>query len=226
VEKRADDLPDEGNRGWRQRAVSKSLSAARSRAEQRVQRLLDAAFDLIDEKGTTEFTIQEVVDRSKQSLRGFYQYFEGKDELLFALLEETIRESLEDLRSAVESESGPLERLRAFTIRLHEWCEPLGTRRKRGAHNRVPISEFSLQLALKDPDRLNAVMAPVSRMLIDLLDAAVAAGAVRVPDTRRAALLIQQTVMYGWLMNRLVQSPRSRVTSEDAWEFCLHGLGG
>ena len=160
----------------------RSLSAARTRAEQRVQRLLDAAFALIDEKGTTEFTIQEVVDRSKQSLRGFYQYFDGKDELLFALLEESIRESLEDLREAVESESEPLERLRAFTIRLHEWCEPLGTRRKRGAHNRLPISEFSLQLAVKDPERLTAVMAPISRMLIELLDAAVAAGAIQVTE--------------------------------------------
>jgi hypothetical protein len=69
-------------------------------------------------------------------------------------------------------------------------------------------------------------MAPISRMLIELLEAAVAAGAIRVTDTRRTALLIQQTVMYGWLMNRLVQSPRSRVTAEDAWEFCLHGLRG
>jgi AcrR family transcriptional regulator len=212
--------------GWRQRAVSKSLSAARSRAEQRVQRLLDAAFELIDEKGTTEFTIQEVVDRSKQSLRGFYQYFEGKDELMFALLEESIREALEDLRAAVASESEPLARLRAFTVRLHEWCEPLDTRRKRGAHNRVPISEFSMQLAVRDPERLAAVMAPVSRMLIGLLDDAAAAGAIRAPDTRRAALLIQQTVMYGWLMNRLVHKPRARVTAEDAWAFCLHGLGG
>jgi AcrR family transcriptional regulator len=223
---RADDLQEENVPGWRQRAVSKSLSSARSRAEQRVQRLLDAAFALIDEKGTAEFTIQEVVDRSKQSLRGFYQYFEGKDELLFALLEETIRESLEDLRAVVESESEPLERLRLFTIRLHEWCEPLGTRRKRGAHNRLPISEFSMQFAIKDPERLGAVMAPISRMLIELLEAAVAAGAIQVTDPRRAALLIQQTVMYGWLMNRLVQSPRSRVTAEDAWEFCLHGLRG
>jgi AcrR family transcriptional regulator len=222
----ADDLQDENAAGWRQRAVSKSLSAARTRAEQRVQGLLDAAFALIDEKGTTEFTIQEVVDRSKQSLRGFYQYFEGKDELIFALLEESIRESLEDLREAVASESEPLERLRVFTIRLHEWCEPLGTRRKRGAHNRVPISEFSLQLAVKDPERLAVVMTPISRMLVELLEAAVAAGALQVSETRRTALLIQQTVMYGWLMNRLVQSPRSRVTAEDAWEFCLHGLGG
>ena len=75
--RRADDVKqDEMDRAWRQRAVSKSLNAARTRAENRVQGLLDAAFALIDERGTTEFTIQEVVDRSKQSLRGFYQYFD------------------------------------------------------------------------------------------------------------------------------------------------------
>ena len=211
---------------WRQRAVSRSLSAARARAEQRVQRFLDAAFELIDAKGTTEFTIQEVVDRSKQSLRGFYQYFDGKDELLFALLEETIRESVEDIREAVDSESDAIERLRVFTIRLHEWCEPVETPRKRKAHNRLPISEFSLQLAVKNPERLAAVMAPISRILLELLDGAVAAGAVKVTDTRRTAVLIQQTVMYGWLMNRLVQNSRTQVTAEDTWEFCLHGLGG
>jgi AcrR family transcriptional regulator len=221
------DNPHEANApGWRHRAVSKSLSAARSRAEQRVQRLLDAAFALIDERGTTEFTIQEVVDRSKQSLRGFYQYFDGKDELLFALLEESIREALEDLRAAVESKSKPLERLRAFTIRLHEWCEPLGERRKRGAHNRVPISEFSLHLAFKDPERLAVAAAPISRMLVELLEAAAAAGEIRLTDTQRAALLIQQTVMYSWLMNRFVQKPQARVSAEDAWAFCLHGIDG
>ena len=222
----ADEVKVGDGPGWRHRAVSKSLRAARTRAEQRVQRFLDAAFSLIDERGTSDFTIQEVVDRSKQSLRGFYQYFEGKDELLFALLEESIREALDDLRSAVESESKPLARLRAFTIRLHEWCEPLGSRRKRGAHNRLAISEFSLQLAVKDAERLAAAMAPISRMLIELLEAAVAAGALHVSETGRAALLIEQTVMYGWLMNRFVQNPRARVTAEDAWEFCLHGLGG
>jgi AcrR family transcriptional regulator len=223
---RAGDRKKGEAKGWRQRAVSKSLSAARSRAEQRVQRLLDAAFELIDEKGTIEFTIQEVVDRSGQSLRGFYQYFEGKDELLFALLEESIDEALTDLREAAESETEALARLRAFTIRLHEWCEPIGAKRKRGSHDRMPLSEFSMQLALKDPERLAALMAPVSRMAIELLEAAVANGDLEVDEPRRAALLLQQTVMYGWFMNRLVPNPRARVTAEDAWEFCLHGLGG
>src|SRR4051794_39783354 len=151
---------DEGNEpAWRQRAVSRSLNAARSRAEQRVQRFLDAAFSLIDEKGTTEFTIQEVIDRSKQSLRGFYQYFDGKDELLLALFEEAIGESIDDLRAVVEVETAPPERLRAFPICLHEWCDPSEPPRKRGTHNRRPIMEFSVQLTVNHPDRVKAALA-------------------------------------------------------------------
>ena len=90
---------------WRQRAVSRSLTAARSRAEERVQRFLDAAFALIDEKGSTDFTIQEVIDRSQQSLRAFYQHFNGKDELLLALFEETVAEA--DLTCSASSSRSP-----------------------------------------------------------------------------------------------------------------------
>jgi len=217
---------DANQPAWRKRAVSRSLDAARSRAEQRAQRFLDAAFELIDEKGTTEFTIQEVIDRSKQSLRGFYRYFDGKDELLLALFEETVRESLEDICGVVETESEPIERLRAFTIRLHEWCEPVETPRKRGKHNRRPISEFSAQLAVNHPERVQAAVEPISRILLGLLDDAVQAKAIKVADTRRTAALVLRTVMYSWFGNRLVQNPRVRPSAEETWEFCLHGLRG
>ena len=210
---------------WRQRAVSRSLNAARSRAEQRVQRFLDAAFELIDEKGTTEFTIQEVIDQSKQSLRGFYQYFDGKDELLLALFEETIREATDDLEKVIQPVTDPLDRLRVFTIRLHEWCDPSEKPRKRGTHNRRPIMEFSVQLAVDHPDQVKAAMAPVSRIMVELVTEAVAAKVIDVPDTRRAAALIQQTVMYSWFGNRLVDNARMRLTAEATWDFCLHGLG-
>jgi AcrR family transcriptional regulator len=221
-----DHLAEGKEPAWRQRAVSRSLSTARSRAERRVQRFLDAAFELIDERGTTEFTIQDVIERSKQSLRGFYQYFDGKDELLLALFEETLREAATDLRTVVDAESAPLERLRAFTIRLHEWCEPVETPRKRGTHNRRPISEFSLQLATNHPERVTAAMAPLSRMLLELIEAAAAAKAIEVADPRRATSLVQQTVLYSWFGNRLVANPKSRITAEETWEFCLRGLRG
>ena len=167
-----------------------------------------------------------MIDRSQQSLRGFYQYFNGKDELLLALFEDSMLESAADLRDAVAAESEPIARLRAFAIRLHEWCEPADIPRKRGSHNRRPISEFSVQLAVAHPERVKIAMEPVSRMALELVEEAVAIGAIRVPDPRRAAALVQQTVMYSWFGNRLIQDPRMRLTAEETWQFCLHGLSG
>jgi AcrR family transcriptional regulator len=210
---------------WRERAVSRSLNAARSRAEQRVQRFLDAAFELIDEKGTTEFTIQEVIDRSQQSLRGFYQYFDGKDELLLALFEETLREATDDLRRIAETEADPFDRLKAFTIGLHEWCDPSENPRRATAHNRRPIMDFAVQLTVDHSTRVRAALAPISRMMATLVQAAVDAGAIDVPDVRRAAALVQQTIMYSWFGNRVVEQSRTRLTAEATWDFCLHGLG-
>ena len=79
---------------WKQRAVERSTRAAKLRAEQRVQRFLDAAQAIITEKGSTDFTVQEVVDRSRQSLRSFYQHFDGKHELLLALFEDALRRAV------------------------------------------------------------------------------------------------------------------------------------
>jgi AcrR family transcriptional regulator len=191
-----------------------------------VQRFLDAAFELVDEKGTTDFTIQEVIDRSKQSLRGFYQYFDGKDELVLALFEETVHEAFEDIRKAVDAETEPLARLRAFAIRLHEWCDPRETPRKRGSHHRRAISEFSMQAAANRSERVRAALRPVTHLLRELIDAAAAAGVIRVADPRHATILVQQIVMYSWFGNRLVEHPKQRLTAEETWEFCLHGLGG
>jgi AcrR family transcriptional regulator len=210
---------------WRERAVSRSLNAVRSRAEERAQRFLDAAFELIDEKGTTEFTIQEVIDRSKQSLRGFYEYFDGKDELVLALFEETVREAGEGIVEAVGAESDPLARLRTFTISLHEWCDPGEAPRKRGVHHRRAISEFSMHLAVNHSERIRAALAPLARLLLELVNAAAEAGAITVAEPRRAAALLQQTVLYSWFGNRLVEDPKLRLTAEETWEFCLHGLG-
>ena len=54
--------PAEDEPAWKQRAVERSTRAAKLRAEQRVQRFLDAAQAIITEKGTTDFTVQQVVD--------------------------------------------------------------------------------------------------------------------------------------------------------------------
>ncbi len=57
-------------------------------AESRATRFMRSALAIIGETGRTDFTVLEVVERSKTSLRAFYQHFTTKDELLLALIEE------------------------------------------------------------------------------------------------------------------------------------------
>ena len=97
---------------WKQRAVERSIKTAKLRAAQRVQRFLDAAQAIIIEKGSTDFTVQEVVDRSRQSLRSFYLQFDGKHELLLALFEDALSRSADQIRAATSSQKDPLERLK------------------------------------------------------------------------------------------------------------------
>src|SRR6266700_3484187 len=97
---------------WKQRAVERSTRAAKLRAEQRVQRFLDAAQSIITEKGSTDFTVQEVVDRSRQSLRSFYQHFDGKHELLLALFEDALRRATTQIAAAADAKPAPIDALR------------------------------------------------------------------------------------------------------------------
>ena len=143
---------------------------------------------------------------------------------MLALFEETILHTTDDIRNAVEAQHEPLARLHTFTIRLHEWCEPAGQKRKRGDHDRRPISEFSIQLALNHPDRVKSAMAPLMRMLVELLDEAHRQKVIKVPDARHTAMLMCQTIMYSWFGNRLVDNDRPIITAEEAWDFCVHGL--
>src|SRR6516225_10729298 len=62
-------------------------------------RFIKTAVGILGETGRTDFTVQEVVARSKTSLRAFYQHFSSKDELLIALLERTIAQSVRAWRS-------------------------------------------------------------------------------------------------------------------------------
>jgi AcrR family transcriptional regulator len=62
-------------------------------------RFIKTAVEILRETGRTDFTVQEVVARSKTSLRAFYQHFSSKDELLIALLERTMAQSTQGWRA-------------------------------------------------------------------------------------------------------------------------------
>jgi AcrR family transcriptional regulator len=211
---------------WRELAVARSLDSARSRAEGRVQRFLDAAVELMGDSGK-DFTVQEVVERSGQSLRSFYQYFDGKHELLLALFEESVRATADHLRALVAGVDDPLDRLGRFAVEYHAVCvpEPLGAPKRRRPR---AMAEFAQRLLTEHPGEAAQAFAPLVELLTELLEAAVAAGAVRPdPQPRRVAGVVLQAVMFHAFATTISGAAAGSTPepAEALWDVLLHGIG-
>ena len=216
---------------WRELAVARSLDPARARAEKRVQRFLDAALELMNTGSGRDFTVQEVVERSGQSLRSFYQYFAGKHELLLALFEEAVRSAAEYLREAVDREPADdsLARLRCYVIEHHELCRPAP--RAKSSNKTITLramGEFAQQLLTEHPKEAARAFVPMVALLDELLDAAGEAGVVRPRlGGSRIAGTILQAVMFNAFAATISGTPITEGgdDADELWDFILHGIG-
>ncbi|TDC67750.1 TetR/AcrR family transcriptional regulator [Actinomadura sp. GC306] len=206
---------------WKRRAVERSTRAVKLRAEQKVQRFLDAAQAIITEKGTTDFTVQEVVDRSRQSLRSFYQHFDGKHELLLALFEDALRRSTDQIRTAAAGPADPRERLRIAVRLLFELSRP-------DPSTEHPLfSEFAPQLMMSHPNEVAIAHAPLLALFTELLAGMEDAGRLR-PGVRprRAAALVMQTTMFIARSHSASGENAHPLTADELWDFCVAGIAG
>jgi len=216
---------------WKQRAVERSTRAAKLRAEQRVQRFLDAAQAIITEKGSTDFTVQEVVDRSRQSLRSFYQHFDGKHELLLALFEDALRRATAQIAAAAGAQPTPLDALRTAVQLLFELSRP------DPAARRPLFTDFAPRLLLTPPAEVRRAHAPLLHLLTTPPTAAAATSQLRPgTDPRRAAALAMETVMFVAQANGAApdagpdgdgpdgDDTGRPVTADEIWDFIAHGI--
>ena len=93
---------------WKRLSIERSLQGPRARAQERTDRFVGAAMELMAERGSIEFTVQDVVDRSKMSIRTFYNFFASKDDLLVAVHETILAtEVVPRMRAKCEALSRP-----------------------------------------------------------------------------------------------------------------------
>src|SRR6202041_2150122 len=76
---------------WQRDSVDRSLRNARARAQARSDRFVSAAIELLGGPDESDFTIQDVVEKSNMSRPTFYTFSDGKDSLLLAVYETTLR---------------------------------------------------------------------------------------------------------------------------------------
>lgn len=199
---------------WRQRAIDRSTQSARLRAAKRVQRFLNSAREIIAEKDSTEFTVQEVVDHSKQSLRSFYQYFDGKHALLLSLFEEEMDLTAARLQD-VAGQGAPLDRLQHAVKLLYELCSP-------GRASVQPLFfEFAQRLLVDHPEEVAASYTPVLEFMAAIIDDCLAADLLRAGRPRRIAAIVLQTAT---TTAGRSGGGRTPITADEFWGFCLHAI--
>ena len=222
----AADVGPSDTTSWRELAVARSLDPARLRAEKRVQRFLDAALELMSTSENKDFTVQQVVERSGQSLRSFYQYFAGKYELLLALFEESVRSTAEQLAERTATEDDPLERLHVFIVEYYRLCTPApkGRANSKAGPNPLAIAEFAQQLLTAHPKEASQAFRPLVGLLEQILDQAAAAGSLRPDlDHRRIAGVLLQSVMFNAFASTI--SGSSLRHGDDAlWDLAVRGI--
>ena len=224
----AEEPPDDGAApSRRELAVARSLDPARARAEKRGQRFLDAALELMQSAPDKEFTVQEVVEASGQSLRSFYQYFAGKHELLLALFEEAVRSTAEKLEKTIADEDDPLERLHRFCVEYYAVCRPSPPGRSNKPNSAGAMADFAQQLLTAHPKEASRAFTPVVTLLEGVLDQAAAAGVIR-PEVhnRRTAGVILQAVMFNSFAATISGTPldTADAAADELWQLVLHGI--
>jgi AcrR family transcriptional regulator len=213
----------------RELAVARVLDPARERAESKVKAFLDAAQELINSDSGEDFTVQEVIERSGQSLRSFYQHFDGKHELLLALFEDAVNTSSRQLREAIAGEKTPYDRLRRFCVEYYRLCQPAPKSRTAKKGFAPGFASFAQQLLTGHPQEASHAFAPLTELLVELLAAAEADGVIRHElDTARLAGVILQAVMFNAFAATIAGVPVQSTNGDPAeqlWSLLTNGIG-
>ncbi|MDT5408445.1 MAG: hypothetical protein QOG14_665 [Mycobacterium sp.] len=198
---------------WQRDSVDRSLRNAVDRARKRSDRFVDAAMELLSERDESDFSIQDVVDRSGQSQRTFYTFFDGKDSLMLAVYETILRKTaMPMLRQRCEGIEDPVLRLRALLEALSVFTE-MPARLARG------LSVLHLRLAETRPKDLAYALEPQHAFIVELLTEVAKAGRLREDVGLHTQAALLQELLLASTHSRVLAGG-SQTSVDDLWAFC------
>jgi AcrR family transcriptional regulator len=208
-----------GTTQWQERTVERSLKAARQRAISRGSMFIAAAVELLRTTGKPDFTVQEVVDRSGMSLRSFYHHFATKDDLLLALVEETVQRHIGSARKRVDAETDPVAKLKTLLTSM------FGSQETDDPASRGLVL-FQWHLADSRTDEFAASISPYVDILVEILESGVADGIFRtdIGVPVMASLVIHTLVSILDMRVLGVHLSDEAVTADDMVRWCLSGV--
>jgi AcrR family transcriptional regulator len=181
---------------------------------------MKSALAILGETGRTDFTVLEVVERSKTSLRSFYQHFSTKDELLLVLIDRIMSESTRKWRE----DTADMPAAAALRVLIDRFCTPAESttqdRVNRG------LTYYNDHLAESLPREYARVLSPVHDLIKDIIDRGIAEGTFRTDlDIDATAALIMQSALGAMRLHVLgAELSGVPVAAEHIYDFCVSGL--
>ncbi|MCV7063068.1 TetR/AcrR family transcriptional regulator [Mycolicibacterium vaccae] len=181
---------------------------------------MGSALEILGETGRTDFTVLEVVERAKTSLRAFYQHFASKDELLLALTDKIMTDATERWRAETASLTG-VDALRRLIDRIS--APPEST--TQDSINRG-LTYYNDHLMDTRPKEFADVLAPLHRLIADILRRGIDEGAFRTDlDIDTDAAILMQTVLSALRLRDLGAGLNGTpVVAAQVHTFCVRGL--
>src|SRR5882757_10255132 len=201
-------------------AMTKQTAAADTVS--RATRFMKSALAILGETGRTDFTVLEVVERSKTSLRSFYQHFSTKDELLLALIDKIMSESTRKWRE----DTAGLGSTAALRVLIDRICTPAETSTQDKVNR--GLTYYNDHLAESLPREYARVLSPVHELIKDIINRGIADGSFRAGlDVDATAALIMQSALGAMRLQVLgAELNGAPVSADHIYDFCVSGLVG
>jgi len=217
---------------WEERTAHRVLESGRDQILERSRKIVQAAYELLEEQGLEGLTIRAVLKKTGLSRRAFYERFEGKDDLVLAVFEHTIRNAATYLTElAAGTTADPMERLRVIVTSLVCGNLTLAAPDNAQSNRRsAALSREHLRLAESRPGDLQAALSPLLAVITRQLSDGMEAGVIRGADPQRMAALVYNllstTVHTELLAQESAPPDRAQRTrlAEDIWEFCRRAI--
>jgi AcrR family transcriptional regulator len=199
----------------------------------RTRLLIDAAYDLLDEAGLEGLTIRAVLSRTGLARRAFYERFQGKDDLVLAVFDSSLRSAALQFGEMTRHEASPTEALRLIvsSIVVGQLGHGENGRMKGGAHLRsAALSREHLRLAQSRPAELQAALQPLLDLMAGQVAAGIEKGEFRAAEPHLQARLIYNlvsTTVHTVLLQEEGGAPdlAERETLAVAiWDFCRRAI--
>ena len=201
---------------------------ANSAPSDRTEQIVAAAYDLLQEGGVDGLTLRAVLKRTGLARRAFYERFPGKDDLVLAVFEHSLRSISQHIGMRAAELGDPLRTIEAFVFDLMLGVMLGGS--EAGNHRGVVLSREHMRLAESRPSDLQAALSPLLDRLAAQVERGVASGQLRECDPQMQAAFIYylvSTATHTEMLNHDGDNPdveRRRRLASETWEFCRRAI--